>query len=709
MSNLKHLPCGSWASPLSPELAAAGAVTLGYPATHDGVLYWTEGRPAERGRSVLMSYQTETAHQTAEQGASQTAQPTDIAVHEVLPSTANVRSRVHEYGGMPYTLVGENLVWSRFEDQRLCVQSAAGSSKGAVPRLITPAGCRYADGAAHPGGQALVAVCEDHRQPGEARNSVVWLDLNADLAGADDAADAIDSAHAGDSANPNTPAGRVLYADSDFVAWPRISHCGTRLALVAWDHPNMPWDDTRLLVGTLAGGALTATQVVAGGPGESVLEPHWAEDGQLYFLSDRSGWWNLYRWREGQPVQAVTALEAELGGPLWVLGSGAYTLLDKQRALVRISRNTVDELALLQLDSGLLQPLQLPFVAYSGLCRLNAHMACMLASAVDQPPVLIMLALPSGSAAGDPVIDRPACTVVRAAGTAPIAPQAVSHAEPLHFTTAPGADGQPRQAHAWFYPPCLPGVAPLADEKPPLLVLLHGGPTSQTGPGYKTTVQFWTTRGYCVVDVNYGGSSGYGRAYRERLRGQWGVVDLQDAVAAVDHLAALGLVDGQRVAIRGGSAGGFTVLAALTFHDVFAAGASRYGIGDLAALASDTHKFESRYLDGLIGPWPDATDIYRARSPIHHTDQLSAPMIILQGLDDAVVPPNQAEMMVAALEAKGVPHAYLAFEGEGHGFRRAETIVAALEAEYSFFAQVFGFEPADDIDPLTVIGLGGAS
>ena len=712
MSTLKHFPCGAWPSPLSPELAAAGAVTLGYPATHGGALYWMEGRPAERGRSVLMACQAppQSSPQASPQTPPQSSSQADGAVHEVLPATANVRSRVHEYGGMPYTLVGEHLVWSRFEDQRLCVQPAGdgpGASVDTAPRVITPAGCRYADGAAHPDGQALVAVCEDHRQPGEARNSVVWLDLDADIP------------DAGDPENPETSAGRVLYADSDFVAWPRISPCGTRLALVAWDHPNMPWDDTRLLVGTLSGGALQATQVVAGGPGESVLEPHWAEDGQLYFLSDRSGWWNLYRWREGQPVQAVTALEAELGGPLWVLGSGAYTLLDSQRALVRISRNTVDELALLQLDSGRLQPLHLPFVAYGGLCRLNAHTACMLASAVDQPPVLIKLALPADSADDSAAADSaaaenaaeenadadkpsPAYIVVRAAGTAPIAPQAVSRAEPLHFTTAPGADGQPRQAHAWFYPPCLPGVAPLADERPPLLVLLHGGPTSQTGPGYKTTVQFWTTRGYAVVDVNYGGSSGYGRAYRERLRGQWGVVDLQDAVAAVDHLAALGLVDGQRVAIRGGSAGGYTVLSALAFTRRFAAGINYYGVADLETLVADTHKFEARYVDSLVAPLPQGREVYRQRSPVHHMGQCRAALLTLQGSDDRAVPPQQSRDVVASARAAGCPVAYIEFEGEGHGFRQSANIVRGLQAELAFLGQVFGYSPAETLPALQI-------
>ncbi len=676
MSNPKPLPCGAWPSPLSPELAAAGAVSLSYPGAHAGSLYWIEGRPTEKGRSVLMQRRP------------------DGAVQEVLPSSANVRSRVHEYGGMPYTLVGDHLVWSRFEDQRLRVQPAADAE--AEPRVLTPAGCRYADGAAHPDGQALVAVCEDHRQPGEARNSVVWLDLRPVQP---------------DAVAPQASAGQVLYADSDFVAWPRISPCGSRLALVAWDHPNMPWDDTRLLVGRLIEGQLLDVQVVAGGPGEAVLEPHWAGDGQLYFLSDRSGWWNLYRWREGQPVQAVTQLQAELGGPLWVLGSGAFTLLDAQRALVRISRNTVDELAVLHLDSGALQALKLPFVTFGGLCCWGNGQVAMLASSAEAPPQLIALQLPELKAAEG--AGPASFSVVRAAGQAPITPETVSRARALHFDTppGPGPDGPDlqHQAHAWFYPPCLPGVTPLPGERPPLLVLLHGGPTSHSGPAYKTTVQFWTTRGYAVVDVNYGGSSGYGRAYRERLRGQWGVVDLQDAVAAVDHLVAQGLVDGQRVAIRGGSAGGYTVLSALAFTTRFAAGINYYGVADLETLVADTHKFEARYVDSLVAPLPEGLPVYRARSPVHHMARCRAALLTLQGSDDRAVPPQQSRDVVAAARSAGCAVAYIEFEGEGHGFRQAANIVRGLQAELVFLGRVFGYAPAEtDLPPLQIDNHQGA-
>jgi dipeptidyl aminopeptidase/acylaminoacyl peptidase len=671
MSTLKQLPCGAWPSPLSPERAAAGAVALSYPTAHGGTLYWIEGRPAERGRSVLM------------------AQRPGAAAHEVLPADANVRSRVHEYGGMPYVLVGDQLVWSRFEDQRLCAQPVSvecKASEQALPRLLTPPGCRYADGAAHPGGQALVAVCEDHRGPGEARSSVVWLDLQAPTPVRDD---------------PAASAGQTLYADSDFVAWPRISLDGTRLALVAWDHPNMPWDETRLLVGRLDGGQLHDLQVVAGGPGESVLEPHWAGDGTLYFLSDRSGWWNLYRWRAGQTVTAVTQLDAELGGPLWVLGSGAYTLLNNRRALVRIGRGTVDQLALLDLHDGRHQPLELPYVAFGGLCRVDDHTVGLLASSVDQPPALITLTLPASTGSERTVLALEV-TLVKSAGQAALAPQAVSRGLAVDFETVPGPDGHARRAHAWFYPPCLPGMAPRDDELPPLLVLLHGGPTSHAGPAYKTTVQFWTSRGYAVVDVNYGGSSGYGRDYRDRLRGQWGVVDLQDAVAAVDHLVAQGLVDGQRVAIRGGSAGGYTVLSALAFTQRFAAGINYYGVADLETLVADTHKFEARYVDSLVAPLPQGRAVYRQRSPVHHMGQCRAALLTLQGSEDRAVPPQQSRDVVAAARAAGCPVAYLEFDGEGHGFRQSANIVRGLQAELAFLGRVFRYTPAEDLPLLDV-------
>lgn len=644
MSEPQALPCGTWPSPLTAAMAAAGGVTLGFAGASGASLLWVEGRPAEKGRSVLVS---------CVQGGT----PADI-----VDAGANVRSRVHEYGGTPWVAVGDRLVFSMFADQRLHVRDASGRVD-----VLTPAGCRYADGQGAPDGRSLVIVREDHRAGGEPVNSVVMLDLG----------------RPGDG-------GRVLYDGSDFVAWPRLNADGTRLALVAWDHPAMPWDQTRLLVVDLVDGQPGPALQVAGGPGESVLEPQWDSDGSLYFLSDRGGWWNLHRWCDGVD-QPVATMDAEVGGPLWQLGMRSYALSGDGRALLRVVRGTVDSLFMLDLRSGALKALPLPFVAFGSIGFLNAGTAFALAAPLDDLPMLITIDLHSGTH-----------TVVRRSGAAPIPPEAVSRPQALEFPTQPGADGQRRSAHAWFYPPRLPGFMPAQGEAPPLIVMLHGGPTSHATPAFKVGVQFWTTRGYAVVDVNYGGSSGYGRAYRERLRGQWGVVDLQDAVAAVDHLAASGLVDGARVAIRGGSAGGYTVLSALAFSTRFAAGINYYGVADLETLAADTHKFESRYLDGLVAPLPAGRDIYRARSPVHHMAACRAALITFQGSDDMAVPPQQSRDIVAAARAAGCPVAYIEFAGEGHGFRQAQNVVRALACELAFLSRVFGYEAADDVPALVI-------
>ena len=646
------LRCGAWPSPLSAERAAVGAVSLAYAGVAQGRLHWIEGRPAEQGRSVLVA-----------QGAQGFAA-------DVLGADVNLRSRVHEYGGTPWVAVGDRLVYSAFADQRMRARSADGSE-----RLLTPPGCRYADGHAGADGRTLVVVREDHRGGGEARNTVVLLDLD----------------------RPEDD-GRVLFGDSDFVAWPRRDSTGRRLAFVAWDHPAMPWDDTRLLAGRLdtAGEAvLNDLQRVAGGPGESVAEPQWGDDGALYFLSDRSGWSNLYRWTPqpggGRTEAMTTFADAEIGGPLWNLGQQSYALIGDGRALLRVGRGTVDSLCLLDLASGQTTALPLPFVGFGSVGLLDAHTAFTVAAPADGLPVLITIDLRSGRH-----------QVVRAAGEAPLPAAYVSAAQAIEFATAPGPGGELRTAHAWFYPPQHPGHWPAGGEAPPLVVMLHGGPTSHAGPAFKVGVQFWTSRGFAVVDVNYGGSSGYGRAYRERLRGQWGVVDLQDAVAAVDHLAATGRVDGARVAIRGGSAGGFTVLSALAFTRRFAAGINYYGVADLETLATDTHKFESRYLDSLVAPLPGGQVIYRARSPVQHMAQCRAALITFQGSDDRAVPPQQSRDIVAAARDAGCPVAYLEFAGEGHGFRQGPNIVRALQSELVFLGRVFGHLPAEALPSLSI-------
>lgn len=638
------MPCGAWPSPLSPQGAAAGAVSLSFPGLWQDALHWVEGRPAERGRSVLAGLRP------------------DGTVADVLPPDADVRSRVHEYGGLPWVAAGSRLLYAHFADQRLRVLRP-----GTDPRLLTPAGCRYADFDAAPDGRHVLAVREDHRADGEAVNTVVRLDLDA---GADE--------------------GQLLFSGSDFVAWPRCSADGRRLALVAWDHPAMPWDETRLLVADGVGPAAPPWQLVAGGAGESVLEPQWGADGSLYFLSDRSGWWNLYRWQHGE-VQALTTLDAEIGAPLWQLGQRSYVLTGDGRALLRVSRDAVDRLYLLDLATRALTPLELPFVAFSSIGLVRTDTAYALAAAVDSLPALITIDLRDGSH-----------RVLRHAGDLPLPAAAVSRPQAMDFDTRPGADGQARQAHAWFYPPHLPGHAVPAGERPPLIVMLHGGPTGVSSPAFKTGVQFWTSRGFAVVDVNYGGSAGFGRAYRERLRGQWGVVDLQDAVAAVDALVDRGWVDGARVAIRGGSAGGFSVLCGLAFTRRFAAGINHFGVADLEALATDTHKFESRYLDGLVAPLPAGRAIYRERSPVLHMGQCRAALLTLQGSDDRAVPPQQSRAIVDAARAAGCPVAYVEFEGEGHGFRQGANIIRALQLELAFLGRVFGFAPADVLPPVEI-------
>jgi dipeptidyl aminopeptidase/acylaminoacyl peptidase len=637
---------------LTPELLAQGAVSLSYAAAADGQLCWIEGRPAEGGRSVLMR------------------RTPAGSVQEVLGPGTDVRSRVHEYGGMPWLAAGGGLVYGQFSDQRLRLFDAQSQTT-----LLTPVGCRYADGCAAPDGHTLVIVREDHRAGGEARNEVVVIDLR----------------RPGD-------AGRLLYGDSDFVAWPRLNADGSRLALIAWNHPDMPWDSTRLLAGTLADGGFTAPVVVAGGAGESVLEPRWDSDGSLYFLSDRSGHWRLYRWCDGLlqgPLEPATGprlpAQAELGGPLWQLGASSYALTGDGRALLRVSVGTVDSLMLLDLHTLALRVLDLPFIGFDSIGLVSATEGFALAAAAGDLPALITFDLQSGRH-----------RVVRRAGVAPLAPAWLSRPQAIEFVTQPGPQGDARTAHAWFYAPCNPLHAPLPAEKPPLVVTLHGGPTSRAGPAYKGIVQFWTTRGFAVVDVNYGGSTGYGRAYRERLRGEWGSVDLADAVAAVDHLVAQGAVDGQRVVIRGGSAGGFTVLSALAFTSRFAAGINYYGVADLETLAADTHKFESRYLDSLVAPYPAGAEIYRQRSPVHHMGQCRAALITFQGLDDKAVPPAQSRDIVAATRVAGCPVAFLEFAGEGHGFRQATNIVRAFQAELVFLGRVFGYTPAGDLPALDI-------
>ena len=479
----------------------------------------------------------------------------------------------------------------------------------------------------------------------------------------------------------------MLASGRDFYSFPRISADGGMLAWTCWEHPNMPWDGTELWIASLA--EPEEAILVAGGPDESIFQPEWDAEGNLYFASDRDGWWNLYRSAGGETRQ-VTAEQADLAHPQWLFDGSTYRLLDDGSIVCVRCERAEERLAILDPGAERLRDLGLPFTSFGWptLSARGSEVAFTASGPTAETAVVVV------DVAGGEI------ETVRAASEESIDPAYVSVPRAIEFATSGGA-----VAHGFYYPPANAEFAGPGGELPPLIVQSHGGPTSHTTPALDREFSFWTSRGIGVVDVNYRGSSGFGRAYRNALRGQWGVVDTDDCIAAARFLAESGEVDGERLAIRGGSAGGYATLCALVFHDEFATGASYYGVADTETLAQDTHKFESRYLDSLIGPYPERADLYRERSPIHFVEQLRAPVILFQGLEDEVVPPSQSETMVAALKANGVPYAYLAFAGEQHGFRRSETEIRCLEAELYFYGRILGFEPADDLEPVEIDGL----
>jgi len=639
---MKQTPYGTWRSPLGASDLASSSISLNYVQIANGTPYWVESRPADGGRNVLVT----------------NAAPGDGAVLDLTPAGFSTRTRVHEYGGKPFAIGRGGIFFSNFADQRVYAHRS-----GQAPVALTPAGYRYADYELTRSGERLLCVREDHTGSGEPRNAIVTLDTR--------------------SGGPGT----VLFDKSDFVAYPRVSPDGRRIAWIAWNHPDLPWDATTLYVANLEGTRLSGVTAVTSGVRESVLEPCWDADGSLYFLSDRSNWWNLYRLKDSH-IGTVFAIEAEIGSPLWTLGQSSYALTGDGRAVVRYTVSARDKLGIVDLKgSGKLTPLDLPFVGLSNIQVISPGKAVAVAASAKAEAALAAIDLGSGG-----------YRILRAPGSVKLDPALISVAEPIEFPTAGGLT-----AHAFYYPPTNPEASPLPGEKPPLVVKVHGGPTSHSKPELALTTQYWTSRGFALLDVNHGGSSGFGRAYRERLNGNWGVVDVGDVVAAVKYLIDAGRVDGKRAAIRGGSAGGFTVLAALAFHDVFRAGANYYGVSDLEALARDTHKFEARYLDRLVAPLPQGREIYEARAPIRHLERFGAALITFQGADDKVVPPDQSRAIVAALKAKGVPVAYIEFEGEQHGFRRAENIVRSLESELAFYGKVFGFTPGGALPEVTLL------
>jgi dipeptidyl aminopeptidase/acylaminoacyl peptidase len=633
-------PYGSWPSPISAALLTDSAVALADVVVDGEDLYWSESRPQEDGRTAIVSRNA----------------LGDVA--DITPDGFNSRSRVHEYGGGSYVVREGIVVSCRFEDQRV-YRIEDGEAVPITPLPPIPAGDRYADFVFH--NDMVICVRERHSDDREPVNTLVVFPLDG-------------------SARP-----AVIAEGHDFFASPRVSPDGSKLAWLSWDHPNMPWDGTELWTADMSiDGMVANAELVAGGVDESIFQPEWSPDATLHFVSDRTGWWNLYRMTDDGPDPLLT-MEADFGFPQWGFGMGRYGFIEAGRIAAVYSDRGVDRVGVL--DEGTLSPVSTRFDVVRPWLGVSRNTLYVVAGSSVAPLAVVGIDL-----------DANLSEVIRESIDVDIDPAMVSRPTAIEFPTSDDAT-----AHAFYYSPLNPFVTAPEDERPPLLVLSHGGPTGATNSAFNLEIQFWTSRGFAVVDVNYRGSTGYGRSYRNALRGRWGVVDLEDCLSAAQFLVDEGHVDAERLAIRGGSAGGYTTLCALTFSEVFSVGACYYGISDLTTFIGDTHKFESRYVDGLVGTYPEAAAIYEQRSPLQHLDRFDCPVILLQGLDDKVVPPSQSEMVVAVLEERGIPHTYLAFEGEGHGFRGAATIERSLEAELYFFGRVLGFAPADDLEPVTIV------
>jgi dipeptidyl aminopeptidase/acylaminoacyl peptidase len=631
---MRIAPYGSWKSPITSDLIVAQSIGLHEIRLDGDDIYWLESRPQEGGRYVVVRYL-----------------PWTRSSEDITPQDFNVRTRVHEYGGGSWTVHDGLIYFSNFSDQRLYRMDRYGHA----PIAMTPEGpWRYADGLVDSRRHAWIGIREDHSGDAEPVNAIVRVSFG----GGED----LDS-------------GFVLATGHDFYASPRLSPDGRWLAFLAWDHPNMPWVGTELYVIGLDkdGHRAGAPILIAGGQKESIFQPEWSPDGSaLYFISDRSGWWNLYRQKNRAPIEPLATMEAEFGQPQWVFGTSTYAFAGPDRLICSWSSKGLGHLGSIDLATGTLEDIETGFTDLSCIRATNHRIAFRAGSATAPAGITVYN------------LDTRETEILKKANDVADDPELARHftaVEPLEFPTSNG-----RTAFGLFYSAYNPDYEGPEGKHPPLLVKCHGGPTSAASSTLSLPTQYWTSRGISVLDVNYGGSSGFGRAYRERLDGNWGIVDVEDCVNGARFLAEKGLVDGNCCVITGGSAGGYTVLAALTFHDFFRGGASHYGVSDLTVLAQDTHKFESRYLDSLIGPYPERADLFTERSPITAVERLSVPVIFFQGDEDEVVPPNQTELMVDALKKKGAPVGYLLFSGEQHGFRKAENIKRALDAELLFYA-----------------------
>ena len=634
---------GSWKSPITTELITAKAATLIELAVDSEDIYWIESRPAESGRYVIMR------------------RTPDGNITECTPPDFYARTTVHEYGGGAFTVADGVIYFCNFKDQHLYRQRVDGQ-----PELLTPGdGYRYADLTVDRKRNRLICIREDHTGQGEAVNTIVGIDLNG-----------------GDN-------GKVLIEGNNFYAFARLSPDGNQLAYQTWNHPNMPWDGCELWVADInADGTLHHADRVAGSATESIFQPEWSPDGVLHFVAETTGWWNLYRWKDGK-VEALHPMQAEFGQPQWAFGQSLYTFVSADKILCSYSQNGTWHLAWLETSSKKLTPIENSFTEISEV-RAGKGFAAFIAGSPTQPLTVTRMDTTTGKMES-----------VQQASEVKVDAGYLSIAEPITFPTTNG-----NEAHAIYYAPKNKDYVAPEGERPPLMVISHGGPTSSAKTDLRLTVQYWTSRGFAVLDVNYGGSTGYGREYRQRLNGNWGVVDVDDCCNGALYLVEKGLADRNRLTVRGGSAGGYTTLACLTFRpDVFKAGASHYGLSRLEDFVTDTHKFESRYLFSLIGKYPENKKLYDERSPITYLKNLSCPLILFQGDEDKIVPPAQSQMMFEAVRAKELPVAYLLFEGEQHGFRKAQNIKRSLEAELYFYSKVFGFEPADEIEPVQIENL----
>ena len=643
MARSKVAPYGSWKSPIISELIVSGTIMPGQIVLDDENIYWIETRPAEGGRYVIVR------------------RSPDGRITDITPPSFNARTLVHEYGGGSFMVADGIIYFSNFTDQRLYRQHS-----GSEPQQITSeTNLRYADGIIDSKRERIICVREDHtKQERKASNTLVSLALKG----------------GGDS--------QVLVSGNDFYSSPRLSPDGCYLAWLTWNHPNMPWTQTELWVGEIMeDGSVGHTEQVVGGVDESIFQPEYSPDGTLYFVSDRTGWWNLYRWCDGR-IEPLCEMEADFGVPQWLFGMSTYAFESASRIICCYTQQGIWHLASLNTQTSELEVIKTPYTSIAFL-QASSGQAVFLGGSPTEFNSVIRLDLSTRK-----------LKVLRSSSKVTVDTDYLSMPQTIDFPTEQGLT-----AHAFFYPPKNRDYTAPPSERPPLLVMSHGGPTGATSSILNLMIQYWTSRGIAVVDVNYGGSSGYGRSYRQRLQGQWGIVDLDDCIHSAHYLMARGEVDPSRLAIRGGSAGGYTTLCALTFRNIFKAGASYFGLSDLEIFVKDTHKFESHYLDWLIGSYAEHGDLYRERSPINSIERLSCPVIFFQGLGDKIVPPNQAEMMFKALREKGLPVAYIPFEGEQHGFRCAQNIKRALDSELYFYSKIFGFDLADPVEPVPIENL----